>query len=127
MECLSPNSLRPTRLRQTLEKSRVRFFPTYQSGAPNPTFHRVWSLRLSRRAPPSMAAVLSSQENSAPVATPKSVRRIGDVKRVTKETGVHVNINLDGSGVADCNTGIPFLDHMWDVSSLLPLGLSSKS
>ncbi|CAL9173404.1 unnamed protein product [Musa hybrid cultivar] len=72
MECLSPNSLRPTRLLQTLEKSRVRCFPTYQSGAPNPTFHRVWSLRLSRRAPPSMAAVLSSQENSAPVATPKS-------------------------------------------------------
>lgn len=53
--------------------------------------------------------------------------RIGDVKRVTKETGVHVNINLDGSGVANCNTGIPFLDHMLDVSSLLLLGLSSKS
>ncbi|PON80070.1 Imidazoleglycerol-phosphate dehydratase [Parasponia andersonii] len=40
--------------------------------------------------------------------------RIGEVKRVTKETNVSVKINLDGSGVADSNTGIPFLDHMLD-------------
>jgi imidazoleglycerol-phosphate dehydratase len=40
--------------------------------------------------------------------------RIGEVKRVTKETNVHVKINLDGTGVADCSTGIPFLDHMLD-------------
>lgn len=32
---------------------------------------------------------------------------------------MYVNINLDGSGVANCNTGIPFLDHMLDVSSRL--------
>ncbi|URE40774.1 hypothetical protein MUK42_35730, partial [Musa troglodytarum] len=56
----------------TLEKSRARFFPTDQSGAPNPTLRPFWSLRSSRRAPPSMAAALSSQEKSAPVATPKS-------------------------------------------------------
>jgi imidazoleglycerol-phosphate dehydratase len=42
--------------------------------------------------------------------------RLGEVKRVTKETNVHVKINLDGTGVADCSTGIPFLDHMLDVS-----------
>lgn len=29
---------------------------------------------------------------------------------------MHVKINLDGSGVATCTTGIPFLDHMLDVS-----------
>jgi hypothetical protein len=29
---------------------------------------------------------------------------------------VSVKINLDGSGVAENNTGIPFLDHMLDVS-----------
>ncbi|MED6187723.1 imidazoleglycerol-phosphate dehydratase [Stylosanthes scabra] len=40
--------------------------------------------------------------------------RIGEVKRVTKETNVSVKINLDGCGVADSSTGIPFLDHMLD-------------
>jgi len=38
------------------------------------------------------------------------------VKRVTKETNVSVKINLDGNGVADNSSGIPFLDHMLDVS-----------
>jgi hypothetical protein len=37
---------------------------------------------------------------------------------VTKETNVHVKINLDGTGVADCSTGIHFLDHMLDVSTV---------
>ncbi|KAF7011051.1 hypothetical protein CFC21_025402 [Triticum aestivum] len=40
--------------------------------------------------------------------------RLGEVKRVTKETNVHVKINLDGTGVANSSTGIPFLDHMLD-------------
>lgn len=43
--------------------------------------------------------------------------RVGEVKRVTKETNVFVNINLDGTGVADSSTGIPFLDHMLDVGN----------
>lgn len=43
--------------------------------------------------------------------------RVGEVKRATKETNVSVRINLDGSGVADSSTGIPFLDHMLDVSN----------
>ncbi|KAL9237626.1 hypothetical protein vseg_012153 [Gypsophila vaccaria] len=43
-----------------------------------------------------------------------SVERIGEVKRVTKETNVSVKINLDGTGVADSSTSIPFLDHMLD-------------
>ncbi|KAH9605609.1 hypothetical protein KSS87_018744 [Heliosperma pusillum] len=43
-----------------------------------------------------------------------SVGRIGEVKRVTKETNVSVKINLDGTGVADSTTSIPFLDHMLD-------------
>jgi hypothetical protein len=29
-----------------------------------------------------------------------------------------VKINLDGTGVADCSTGIHFLDHMLDVSTV---------
>ncbi|CAL1389121.1 unnamed protein product [Linum trigynum] len=40
--------------------------------------------------------------------------RVGEVKRLTKETNVSVKINLDGTGVADSSTGIPFLDHMLD-------------
>ncbi|KAJ0255041.1 hypothetical protein HA466_0098600 [Hirschfeldia incana] len=40
--------------------------------------------------------------------------RIGEMKRETKETNVLVKINLDGNGVADSSTGIPFLDHMLD-------------
>lgn len=38
------------------------------------------------------------------------------MKRVTKETNVFVKINVDGTGVAENNTDIPFLDHMLDVS-----------
>ncbi|PWA83421.1 imidazoleglycerol-phosphate dehydratase [Artemisia annua] len=40
--------------------------------------------------------------------------RIGSVKRVTNETNVEVELNLDGVGTPDSNTGIPFLDHMLD-------------
>ncbi|KAK1310199.1 Imidazoleglycerol-phosphate dehydratase [Acorus calamus] len=45
---------------------------------------------------------------------PESVNRIGEVERVTKETDVKVRLDLDGMGVSDCDTGIPFLDHMLD-------------
>jgi len=38
--------------------------------------------------------------------------RSADVKRDTKETQIKVSINLDGSGKADLNIGIPFLEHM---------------
>ncbi|XP_028773546.1 imidazoleglycerol-phosphate dehydratase, chloroplastic isoform X2 [Neltuma alba] len=56
-----------------------------------------------------------AEHNSSPMTTStNSGARIGEVKRVTKETNVSVKINLDGSGVADSTTGIPFLDHMLD-------------
>lgn len=45
------------------------------------------------------------------------VGRIGKVKRVTKETNVSVEINLDGVGITDSSTSVPFLDHMLDVSN----------
>ena len=38
---------------------------------------------------------------------------------MTKETNVSVKINLDGTGIADSSTGIPFLDHMLDVSTYI--------
>jgi len=37
-----------------------------------------------------------------------------EVSRNTLETRVTVRINLDGSGAARLNTGVPFLDHMLD-------------
>ncbi|KAK6265826.1 hypothetical protein QUC31_016663 [Theobroma cacao] len=51
------------------------------------------------------------QNNGSPSSEPG---RIGEVKRVTKETNVCVKINLDGTGVANSSTSIPFLDHMLD-------------
>ena len=35
-------------------------------------------------------------------------------RRVTKETAIEVSINIDGTGVTDVATGIPFYDHMLD-------------
>jgi imidazoleglycerol-phosphate dehydratase len=34
--------------------------------------------------------------------------------RTTKETSVEILIDLDGAGVTDCSTGVPFYDHMLD-------------
>ena len=38
--------------------------------------------------------------------------RTATVERKTKETDVHVNLNLDGSGQAELATGVPMLDHL---------------
>ncbi|HXV92408.1 MAG TPA: imidazoleglycerol-phosphate dehydratase, partial [Pseudonocardia sp.] len=40
--------------------------------------------------------------------------RIGRVERVTKESKVLVEIDLDGTGQTDVATGVPFFDHMLD-------------
>ena len=40
--------------------------------------------------------------------------RTASVERNTLETQIQVSLNLDGSGQANLNTGIPFLDHMLD-------------
>lgn len=41
-------------------------------------------------------------------------RRSGRVERVTKETKIVVEIDLDGTGVTDIATGVRFYDHMLD-------------
>ena len=38
--------------------------------------------------------------------------RSGEVTRNTKETKIHVNFEIDGSGKCRCDTGIGFFDHM---------------
>jgi imidazoleglycerol-phosphate dehydratase len=40
------------------------------------------------------------------------VDRTATVERKTRETDVKLVLNLDGSGAAEIDTGIPFLDHM---------------
>ncbi|HEV3280567.1 MAG TPA: imidazoleglycerol-phosphate dehydratase HisB [Acidimicrobiales bacterium] len=38
--------------------------------------------------------------------------RTGSGRRRTKETSVDVGLDIDGSGVSDVSTGLPFFDHM---------------
>ncbi|QGU02339.1 Imidazoleglycerol-phosphate dehydratase [Corynebacterium kalinowskii] len=38
--------------------------------------------------------------------------RIGRASRTTSESDIQVEINLDGSGNVDIDTGVPFFDHM---------------
>ncbi|MCS6959008.1 MAG: imidazoleglycerol-phosphate dehydratase HisB [Pseudanabaenaceae cyanobacterium SKYGB_i_bin29] len=55
--------------------------------------------------------------------------RIAQVQRQTGETYVDVTLNLDGTGKAEIDTGIPFLDHMLhqlSSHSLIDLRIKAK-
>ncbi|KAG2317395.1 hypothetical protein Bca52824_020517 [Brassica carinata] len=75
-------------------------------------------LRMETQSQPrhsiSCASSPSNNVSHATSSLSNESARVGEVKRVTKETNVSVKINLDGTGVADSSTGIPFLDHMLD-------------
>ena len=40
------------------------------------------------------------------------MERVAEVERETKETGIRIKLNLNGSGKHEISTGIPFFDHM---------------
>ena len=44
-----------------------------------------------------------------------STGRIGTVARTTKETSIQLKLAVDGTGRAQVDTGVPFLDHMLDL------------
>ncbi len=44
----------------------------------------------------------------------KAKDRTGSSTRITNETKIQININLDGTGKSDISTGISFFDHMLD-------------
>jgi imidazoleglycerol-phosphate dehydratase len=55
--------------------------------------------------------------------------RTGTVHRTTTETSIHVEVNLDGTGVYAVSTGIGFLDHMLEQlsrHSLIDLKVEAK-
>ncbi|KAI4317826.1 hypothetical protein L6164_025662 [Bauhinia variegata] len=104
-----------------LLKSRVRVFPRTLAPVSKPFQASVFSvnhrnlIRMDPLRTISTSALVEDNNGSTLTASPfDSGARIGEVKRVTKETNVSVKINLDGTGVADSSTGIPFLDHMLD-------------
>jgi imidazoleglycerol-phosphate dehydratase len=45
-------------------------------------------------------------------ATATSGPRVASRKRATKETSIEVAVDIDGSGITDVSTGLPFFDHM---------------
>ena len=54
-------------------------------------------------------------------------KRVAIIERITKETKIKLELNLDGSGKSEINTGIGFLDHMltlWTFHALFDLKLS---
>jgi len=55
--------------------------------------------------------------------------RLASIERNTKETQIALSINLDGTGVAELDSGIPFLDHMLEQIArhgLIDLRLNAK-
>lgn len=55
--------------------------------------------------------------------------RTADISRQTKETRIHVGLNLDGSGKTTAETGVGFFDHMLDLlgrHSLVDLNVKAE-
>ena len=46
------------------------------------------------------------------------MKRNATIDRETKETKIHIDINLDGNGIVAIDTGIPFMDHMLNLMAV---------
>jgi imidazoleglycerol-phosphate dehydratase len=53
---------------------------------------------------------MTTSISGSPSAPPP--RRVGTVRRATKETSIDVELAIDGSGATEVSTGLPFFDHM---------------
>ena len=55
--------------------------------------------------------------------------RSAKIDRKTKETNIELNLNLDGKGLSEIETGIPFIDHMLSLMTahgFMDIQLSAK-
>lgn len=43
---------------------------------------------------------------------PSGTARVAEITRSTKETAIDIRVDLDGAGVVEVTTGLPFFDHM---------------
>ena len=55
---------------------------------------------------------MQTRNLQSPLSDLELPSRTASVSRTTKETDVHVTVNLDGQGRCTAATGVPFLDHM---------------
>lgn len=69
------------------------------------------SLNIS--VPTTVPTTVSTESVDDPIGNSK-FQRTGSMSRVTKETSIFCNFNLDGSGQVVVNTGVGFLNHMID-------------
>ena len=46
------------------------------------------------------------------------MKRSAEVERKTKETDIKLTLNLDGGGISSNDTGVPFLDHLFELMAV---------